>query len=712
MTTNTSLPDHKKHIVAGNLLGAARAEADKEMLKSAFVETHDFRALAQTDDFNFVVGRRGTGKTALFIKVAESYSLDSHIFLDKVTPEEYAALSFRSEIEQISNQYQISRAICRVCWKANLLIETIKKLKDHYKLNRSPEADYVRYFAANNRQLLAKDFFERLYEILRAPTNLTKNSQQIPGEIAQAIGLQKLQKAVQQTLQTLNLSSIYLFDGLDEGWIPSKESVAILGGLAIAIADLRDSQTGVYCIVFIRDNIFRSLASVDPDFSRHIEGNTLRLHWNEESLFHLITERLRSALSLEKVENKTKVWNRFAQRNLKGREGFQYCLKFTLYRPRDILVLLNQAFVVAARAGRQEIIEDDVQATSRQIAQDRLTDLVNEYSHVFPGIGIFIKSFKGRPAQIEYQHLVNFLGLMIEENPYSEEQASDLALLGSGTELFNALYSIGFLGLKDQTSSSFLFSHDGARSDLDAIKPDQMTIVHPCYWKALEISDKEIDQTVLVDINDDYKSHTNPEAMELRIRMLGQLVSELPDLPIGSEGASKFEEWVFRVVKMLFAGDLMNPELRPNKASVQRRDIVATNMAERGFWKRILEDYRARQLIFEIKNYEDMEPDDFRQVLSYSGKEYGKFVVMVNRAPNEALPQKERDWIKELYDRHDLLVFVLPVSILVRCVRKLRNPDRRDYADEVFSKRLDTILRSYVALQHQQVKKRGRRRKR
>lgn len=706
------LLDHKKQLITGNLLGAPRAEVDIEMLKSAFVETHDFRALTQTDDFNFVVGRRGTGKTALFIKVADRYSQDSHVYLNRIRPEEYAALTFRSAIEQMSAEYQISRAICRVCWKANLLIEIIKKIKDHYKLSRSPEADSVQRYFANNRLLVAKDFFERLYEILHSSTKTTKSPQEIPGQIAHAVELPRLQKAVQKTLETLNLSCVYLFDGLDEGWIPSIESVAILGGLAIAIADLRDSQTGVYCILFIRDNIFRSLATVDPDFSRHIEGNTLRLHWNEESLFHLCTERLRSALSLEEVENNTRVWNRFAQRNLKGRGGFHFCLKFTLYRPRDILVLLNQAFVVAARAGRQEIIEDDVEVTSRQIAQDRLTDLVNEYSHVFPGIGLFIQTFKGRPAQVEYSHLVDLLDSLIEENKYSDEQASDLAVLGSGTELFNALYSVGFLGLKDQTSSSFLFCHDGARSDLDALKPDQMTMIHPCYWKALEINDIEIDQTVLVDINDEYKIHVNPETRELRIRMLGQLVSELPDLPIGHEGASKFEDWVFRVVKMLFAGDLKNPELKPNKASVQRRDIVVTNMAEKGFWKRILEDYQARQLIFEIKNYEELDPDDFKQVLSYSGKEYGQFVVIVNRAPNETLPQTERGWVKEMYDRHGLLIFVIPASILVRCVRKLRNPNRRDYADDAFSKRLDTILRSYIALQHQLVRKKNKKRKR
>lgn len=92
------------------------------MLKSAFVHTHDFKALINTQDFNFVVGRRGTGKTALFIKIAEHHLQNKNIRLYKITTEEHAALYFRSSLENIASDYQITRAICRVCWKANLLI--------------------------------------------------------------------------------------------------------------------------------------------------------------------------------------------------------------------------------------------------------------------------------------------------------------------------------------------------------------------------------------------------------------------------------------------------------------------------------------------------------------------------------------------------------------------------------------------------------------
>jgi hypothetical protein len=53
--------------------------------------------------------------------------------------------------------------------------------------------------------------------------------------------------------------------------------------------------------------------------------------------------------------------------------------------------------------------------------------------------------------------------------------------------------------------------------------------------------------------------------------------------------------------------------LHPNKAGVQRRDVVATNVGESPFWRRIYQDYGTRQVIFEVKNYEALTADDFRQ---------------------------------------------------------------------------------------------------
>ena len=102
----------------------------------------------------------------------------------------------------------------------------------------------------------------------------------------------------QQPVRELRHSVVVMYDGLDEGREPTTSSTAILAGLALAAADLVDALVPVRPILFVRDNMFRALAAEDSDFTRHIEENTLRLHWDEASLLHLVAMRLRVALGL------------------------------------------------------------------------------------------------------------------------------------------------------------------------------------------------------------------------------------------------------------------------------------------------------------------------------------------------------------------------------------------------------------------------------
>jgi hypothetical protein len=57
----------------------------------------------------------------------------------------------------------------------------------------------------------------------------------------------------------------------------------------------------------------------------------------------------------------------------------------TLYRPRDLIVLLNQAFFEASKRSSQRIGADDIAGGALEISCRRLDDLVSEYGDVIPG---------------------------------------------------------------------------------------------------------------------------------------------------------------------------------------------------------------------------------------------------------------------------------------------------------------------------------------
>ncbi len=686
----------------GNVLGATRAEADAEMLAHAFVETADFAALTATRDFNFVVGRRGTGKTALFLRVSDYFRADRRIFLHSDTPAEYAMLALQSALGSFGQDYRTLRPLARVLWRARILLTALSSLLGYWKIHRADDHDVLAHLRDAHADFLELPGPLMCTELLKRFVPPGTPAAQAPALIASGFQIEKLQEAIHHALASMDREFVILLDGLDEGWAPTEPATAVLGGLMMALSSLRDVGSSIHGILFLRDNIFRSIAHFDADYSRHIEGNTLRLRWDEAALLHLIANRVRFRLKLESTVGDIKAWNRFAQRELGDREGFRRCLNHTLYRPRDLLVLLNQAAIVASRAARQHIIDADIAATAKEISQDRLADLLKEYDTVLPGLDLFTKRFAHQPALSTVHVLVAYLDGAVASEAYDTRAAGDFALLGTGAEVLLALYGVGFIGMEDAATGRFAFCHDGAPSTLDLSVPTARTIIHPCYWQALDIAVGELQMNDVVEIFDD-PDETRIAAVEsrdLRVRHIGQIVEQLPNLPLGDDGAKQFEEWVFRAVRILFPGALCNPELKPNGDAVQRRDIVATNMATTGFWKRVLEDFHARQVIVEVKNYETLGPDDFRQAVSYTGGAYGKFVMVITRAQSEGATVVERGWILEMFQQHQCLVFTMPAELMARCLRKLRNAQKFVYVEKVMGRRLDTFQRSYLSTRH------------
>src|SRR5262245_51909836 len=116
-----------------NILGNPRAESDR-LLQKAFVQTVDFHALVNTDDFRVVVGRRGTGKSALFRQLCQYYSKQQKIFLYHETPQEHYALALQNRLERLGCNYRTARAACRLLWRGYVLFVISRSLQNHFKL--------------------------------------------------------------------------------------------------------------------------------------------------------------------------------------------------------------------------------------------------------------------------------------------------------------------------------------------------------------------------------------------------------------------------------------------------------------------------------------------------------------------------------------------------------------------------------------------------
>ena len=118
----------KTDFLRPNALGDLRAEADEEMLNRAFLETADYRTLIETSDRTVVVGRRGTGKSALTAQLARHWGLENLTAVIKISPEEHQTIGIRPQIGLFGDSFTKIRAGARLTWRYALVMEAASRL--------------------------------------------------------------------------------------------------------------------------------------------------------------------------------------------------------------------------------------------------------------------------------------------------------------------------------------------------------------------------------------------------------------------------------------------------------------------------------------------------------------------------------------------------------------------------------------------------------
>ncbi|MCE2029386.1 ATP-binding protein [Marinibactrum sp. C21] len=664
------------------------------MLDTAFWESADYKSLLESYDRPIIVGRRGTGKSALAYRLSKHWDSKPKTLVLSISPEEEQVIGLRDIFDQFGEKYLHIKAGTKMAWRYAIYMEILVELGNHYKFKSNLDLSQVRdHYTSwgSRRQSISTKIRKKLKSVL----NESDSPQSRIADLSDNLELDLLEEVLLEALDKSDVQFVVFADRLDEGYSPDNLGVGIIDGFIQASIDIKSKMyEKIVAFAFVRDNIYRAISKLDPDFTRNIEGQTLRLHWDEYNLFNLVCFRLKSAFKCEH-ENSIRIWNQYAAKELKGKEGFRLALKLTLYRPRDILVLLNEAFLKANSNNRRQIVLEDIEYTAKTISMNRLNDLHKEYEYIFPSIEEFTKSFYGQKSEMAVSEVEPLIGLILEQDRFEKEKQQDIFLFGDFRQVLQRLYSVGFIGVHNEQSASFVFCHDGKDPDKEFTNETRI-LVHPCYWLALAIGKSGISLEEAEEIHDEYEIEVTSESKGIRNKRIETLIQELGEIKEGKDGAYDFESWCVNAIKIIFAGTLCNVEAHPNKNSLQQRDVVATNLEESKFWKRVIKDYKTRQVIFEIKNYKDLSAAEYRQINSYLCNDYGAFAFIVTRAINNNLEKgRELNWARELYSEHKKIVVILSYKFLEKHLKKLRNPRKHNALDKELNSLLDTYVRRY-----------------
>lgn len=401
-------------------LGDLAAENEIVGLESYFVSTGQAN-LARHGRARLVVGRKGSGKTAIFYSVREEvFRRRTHVVLD-LKPEGHQFTRLREVVaEQLGAG--LAEHTMTAFWNYMLLAELARKIIDDWPSARRdptllPVYSRVEDVYSRHNPGYEADFSQRLlWEANRIAEALGGTPiEELGPKLTQIIfagDVRELNEVVTDYL--INKESVWLLiDNLDKGW-PIRGStdmdILIVRGLLEATRKLQrqleDRDIEFHCLVFLRTDIYEHLVRLTPDKGK---DTAIRLDWDDPELFaEIVGQRIRASTGLEGTGRD--LWGELAVSHLAAEDTFNYVVDRTLMRPRDVLLFVRKLVETAINRGHTRIEAEDISSAERQYSDDMVLNTAYEIADTHPRTADAVyAAFQGAREVLTYADVVGRL---------------------------------------------------------------------------------------------------------------------------------------------------------------------------------------------------------------------------------------------------------------------------------------------------------------
>ncbi|MVS97724.1 P-loop ATPase, Sll1717 family [Devosia marina] len=476
-------------------VGDPRAENEMASLGRYYLETAQF-GRAIRGEANLVVGRKGSGKTALFIRVRDEVRANRRNVVVDLKPEGYQLIKIKEDILSHLSQGAAQHLIT-VFWEYLVLLEVAYKIleKDRvshrhnheiYDLYRELEDTYqAGDFTAEG------DFSERLSSLSAHIARDYETKGEVGGdklsaaEITQLVhrhDLRKLRDIISRYMRKRGEIWV-LFDNLDKGW--STQGVDVIDAIILRCLvdagrklerDMRRDGHIFHCIVFVRNDVYDHLMKNSPDYGKEIRVST---DWSDaDMLREMLRLRLSDRVDAFDTMDFQTIWRHLFVSHFQGEETSTLLIGRALMRPRNLLKLFNHCRGFAINFRHSVVAEDHIEKGLKAYAQDLLQELDRELTDVKPVAQDLLYHFLDQPSELSRANLED---IMRQAAIPPEEY----------TEVVDYLLYYGVLGSKVGADEYYI--HD-VNYDLKVLKvraereADGGTyVINPAFWPALGI---------------------------------------------------------------------------------------------------------------------------------------------------------------------------------------------------------------------------------
>ena len=394
---------HHERLLEELSCGDPVAENEASILSSHFMETDAYRR-ALNGEANVLVGRKGSGKTAVFLQVRDRTRAQRNNIVIDLIPDGHQLIKMKEFIlDKLSRGTR--KEVIAAFWEYVLWLEIAYKLleKDETRALRDVRLlDGYRKLKALFDERVdtgTGDFSERLKRLSENVaerfqgdgTMVDANLHQLQSsKVLEVIYGEDVGKLRDQVLDYLHAKGTvcFLFDNLDRFWTPggfTDDDALIVVGLTESMQEIsrkfkRKSLVFRWAI-FVRSDVYEFLVRGMADYGKLAVQS---LEWTDRTLMKaLFEQRLRASVS-DASEAWPSLWARASASTVLGRPVLDFLIDGSLMRPRYLIRLFETARRRALTFGRNRMEEEDYVVAFRELGWQVLEDLDREIADLVP----------------------------------------------------------------------------------------------------------------------------------------------------------------------------------------------------------------------------------------------------------------------------------------------------------------------------------------